>query len=301
MNLLKIIIIIILFYFNSLAQLRPGAKQISLSHSDVALANDAYSIFNNPAGLSQQNWREFSIYYSPSPFGISKLANGSAVYHEPTDFGSFAIAYSNYGLNLYKESSLFVSYSRMISNNFFLGITLNYKTLSIQNYGNDSTVKILFGGLAYLSNNLRIGFALDNIARSTFGVSENQIPIIFDIGLSYNIIDELTINAALQKEIDMNSSIRIGVDYQIIKYLNLRVGAMNEPSSFSAGIGINYSFFEIDYAIFNHQDLGFTHQLGITLQFGSDKTRTQRIKDFLRKNWFETEGKDIFSCFTFNQ
>jgi hypothetical protein len=284
MNLLKIIIIIIIFYSNSIAQLRPGAKQIALSHSDVALASDAYALFNNPAGLAQQNWREISIYYSPSPFGISKLANGSAVYHEPTKFGSFAIAYSNYGFNLYKETSIFVSYSKMIFNNFFFGITLNYKTLSIKNYGNDNTVKILLGGLIYLTNNFRIGFALDNITRSTFGNSENQIPIIFDIGISYNIINELSLNASLQKEIEMNSSIRIGVDYQIIKYLNLRIGAMNEPSSFSAGIGINYSIFEIDYALFNHQDLGFTHQIGITLQFGKDKSRTQRIKDFLGKN-----------------
>jgi hypothetical protein len=285
MNLLKIIILfLIVFYLNCLGQLRPGAKQIALSHSDVALAIDAYALFNNPAGLAQQNWRELSIYYSPSPFGISKLANGSAVYHEPTKLGSFAIAYTSYGFNLYKENSIFVSYSKMIFSNFFCGITLNYKNISIQNYGNDNTLTLLLGGLAYLTNNLRIGFTLDNITRSTFGGDDNQIPIIFDIGLSYNLIDELSINIALQKEIDMNSSIRVGVDYQIIQYLNLRIGTMNEPSSFSAGIGINYSIFEIDYAIFNHPDLGFTHQFGITLQFGTGKSRIERIKDFLEKN-----------------
>ena len=77
---------------------------------------------------------------------------------------------------------------------------------------------------------------------------------------------------------------RIGIDYEVIRYLNLRIGAMNEPSSFSAGIGINYSIFEIDYALFNHQDLGFTHQFGITLQFGGDKTRNERIQKYLSEN-----------------
>lgn len=280
----KIILILLIFYFKSFGQIQPGAKQISLSHSDIALASDAYALFNNPAGLAQQNWREISIYYSPSPFGIDKLANASAVYHEPTKFGSFAIGFTNYGFELYKENNFFVSYSKMIFNDFFFGATIGYRNISIKNYGSDNTITLLIGGLTYLTNRLRIGFVIDNITRASFGNEDNQIPITFDFGISYNLISELSINAALQKEIDMNSSIRIGIDYQIIKYLNIRIGAMNEPSSFSAGVGINYSIFEIDYALFNHQDLGFTHQIGVTLQFGTDKPRSQRIKDFLGRN-----------------
>ncbi len=280
----KILLILLVFCVKIFGQIEPGAKQIALSHSDVALASDAYALFNNPAGLAQQNWREISIYYSPSPFGISKLANGSAVYHEPTKYGSFAIAYTNYGFELYKENVFFVSYSKILFNNFFLGATLSYRNISIKNYGNDNAFILNIGGLAYLTNQLRIGFVLNNITRASLGNEDNQIPIIINYGMSYNLIHELSINATLQKEIDMSSSIRIGVDYQIIKYLNLRIGAMNEPSSFSAGVGINYSIFEIDYALFNHQDLGFTHQIGVTLQFGTDKPRNQRIKDFLGKN-----------------
>lgn len=284
MNLLKkIILILLVFYVKSFAQIKPGSKQISLSHSDIALASDAYALFNNPAGLAQQNWREIGIYYSPSPFGINKLANGSVVYHEPTRFGSVAIAYTNYGFELYKENNLFVSYSKMLFKNFFAGVTISYKNISIKNYGSDNSFTFLIGGLTYLTNKLRIGFVVDNITRASFGNKDNQIPMAFGFGMSYSLIPELSINAALQKEIDFNSSIRIGIDYQIIKYLNLRIGAMNEPSSFSAGIGINYSIFEIDYAIFNHQDLGFTHQIGVTLQFGTDKPRNERITDYLRK------------------
>ncbi|MDA3859641.1 MAG: hypothetical protein PF445_00295 [Melioribacteraceae bacterium] len=282
MNLLKkIILILLVFYAKSFAQIKPGAKQISLSHSDVALASDSYALFNNPAGLSQQNWREFSIYYSPSPFEISKLANGAAVYHEPTEYGSFAIAYTNYGFELYKENNFFVSYSKRILQNFFVGVTLNYQNLSIKNYGSDNSITLMVGGLTHISQNFRIGFAIDNITRSTLGEEDNQIPMVFNFGLSYTLLSQLIFNAAIEKEIDKNESLRIGIDYQIIKYLNLRIGAMNEPSSFSAGIGINYSIFEIDYGLFNHQDLGFTHQIGITIQFGGVKSRIERIKEYL--------------------
>lgn len=282
MNILKkIILILLVFYFKSFGQIKPGAKQISLSHSGVALASDSYALFNNPAGLSQQNWREFSFYYSPSPFGISKLANGAAVYHEPTIYGSFAIAYTNYGFDLYKENNFLVAYSNRFLQNFFIGITVSYKNLTIKNYGNNNALTVLVGGIAVITKDLKVGFAVDNLTRSSYGKDDNQIPMIFDFGFSYTFLSKLVFNAAIEKEIDYNTSLRVGFDYQIIKYLNLRIGAMNEPSSFSAGIGINYSIFEIDYGVFNHQDLGFTHQIGITLQFGEDKSRIERINKYL--------------------
>ncbi len=276
--------ILLTIQFTSSAQINPGAKQISLSHSTVAQANDAFAIFINPAGLAQQNWREIGIYYSPSPFGLSKLANGAGVYHEPTSIGSFSIAFLTYGFDLYRETSFLVSYAYNLSNNFFMGLSLNYNNLKIEGYGNDNSIGVSFGGLAYLLENLRLGFFVDNITRSTYGDEKGQIPTTFDLGFSYDLISSLTFNAAIQKEIDQDASIRFGIDYEIIRYINLRLGAMNEPSSFSAGIGINYSLFEIDYAVFNHQDLGFTHQFGVIIQFGDDLPRTDRIKKYLGIN-----------------
>ena len=168
--------------------------------------------------------------------------------------------------------------------NLSIGATLGYHNLSIKNYGNSNSLTLLVGLLAHVSNNFRIGFAIDNVTRSSIGQEDNQIPMVFNFGISYTLLSKLVFNTAIEKEIDKNASLRVGIDYQIIKYLNLRIGAMNEPSSFSAGIGINYSIFEIDYGLFNHQDLGFTHQIGITLQFGNDKRRLQRIKDYLKEN-----------------
>jgi hypothetical protein len=67
-------------------------------HSDVVLKPTTFlRLFNNPAGLSQMNWREIGVYYSPAPFGLTELANGYVAYHEPTDIGSFAIGGMSYG------------------------------------------------------------------------------------------------------------------------------------------------------------------------------------------------------------
>ncbi|GAB4300179.1 MAG: hypothetical protein Kow0098_27290 [Ignavibacteriaceae bacterium] len=273
-------VVISVFSFLS-AQINPGARQISLSNSDVALSNDVFSVFNNPAGLSQINWREAGVYYSPAPFGLSELANGYVAYHEPSDFGSFAIGGMTYGFDLYRESKILLGYSYNYENKFFAGLTFNYHTVSIQNYGNDAAFYLNIGGLAYIADELRWGFFIHNINRATFGNEEDQIPLIFNSGVSYFIIPELSLNIAMEKDIRYNVSLMGGVEYQLIKYITLRTGFSDEPSGYSAGIGINYSFISLDYALFTHQDLGLTHQAGMILSFGPDISGSEDAIKFL--------------------
>ncbi|MBK7629612.1 MAG: hypothetical protein IPJ23_02630 [Ignavibacteriales bacterium] len=281
MKLYYTIIIICALTLSAYSQYNPGAKQISLSNSDVALSNDVFSLFNNPAGLAQMNWREVGIYYSPAPFGLSELANGYVAYHEPTSIGSFAIGGMSYGFDLYRESKFSLGYSYNYSNKFFAGITINYQTVSIKNYGNDGAVFFNLGGLAYISDVFRLGFSFQNVNRPTFGNEDDQIPVVFNSGLSYDIADELTINFALEKDIKYKASFQFGINYDIVEYLSLRTGFSNEPSKYSAGIGINYSMFSLDYAMFTHNDLGLTHQAGVIICFGREQDRHKSIKENL--------------------
>ena len=281
MKLSHTIIIICTITISAYSQYNPGAKQISLSNSDVALSNDVFSLFNNPAGLSQMNWREVGIYYSPAPFGLSELANGYAAYHEPTSIGSFAVGGMSYGFDLYRESKFILGYSYNFQNKFFAGLAINYQTVSIKNYGNDGAIFFNLGGLAYITNIFRIGFAVQNINRATFGDEDDQIPMIFNTGLSYDVIDDLTVNFALEKDIKYKAAFQFGINYDIIEYISIRMGFANEPSKYSAGIGINYSMFSLDYAMFTHNYLGLTHQAGVIISFGRDENRNTTIKKYL--------------------
>jgi hypothetical protein len=281
MKIISTIIIICSLTLSAYSQYNPGAKQISLSNSDVALSNDVFSLFNNPAGLSQMNWREVGVYYSPAPFGLSELANGFVAYHEPTQFGSFAIGGMSYGFELYQESKLSLGYSYNYLNKFFAGITINYQTVSIQNYGNDGAIFLNLGGLAYVSNILRLGFSIQNVNRASFGNEDDQIPIIFNTGFSYDVVDEFTLNFAVEKDIKYKASFHFGISYDIIEYLSLRTGFSNEPSKYSAGIGINYSMFSLDYAMYTHNDLGLTHQAGVIISFGREAERNKTIRKHL--------------------
>jgi len=281
MKLANTIIIICSLTLSAYSQYNPGAKQISLSNSDVALSNDVFSIFNNPAGLSQMNWREVGVYYSPAPFGLSELANGYVAYHEPTSIGSFAVGGMSYGFDLYRESKFSIAYSYNYLNKFFVGATINYQTVSIQNYGNDGALFFNIGGLAYISNKFRLGFSVQNINRASFGNQDDQIPMVFNTGFSYDVDDELALNFAVEKDIKYKASLQFGIIYDIIEYLSLRTGFSNEPSKYSAGIGINYLMFSLDYAMFTHNYLGLTHQAGIIISFGRELERNKSIRKYL--------------------
>ena len=263
------------------AQYNPGAKQISMSNSDVALSNDVFSLFNNPAGLAQMNWRELGIYYSPSPFGFSELANGFIAYHEPFDFGSIGVGAMTYGFELYRENKISVGFSYNYLNKFFAGAAVNLHTVSIKNYGSDNTFYLNIGGLFYLTQNFRLGFSVQNLNRASFGNEKDNIPLIYNTGFSYGVMEDLTFNLAVEKDIRYNYSLRGAIEYYLLEYLSLRSGFSNEPSSYSAGIGINYSYFSLDYAFFTHTDLGLTHQAGLIISFGSEGSRNEKIRKYL--------------------
>lgn len=263
------IFLVILWSTVYFPQINPGAKQVSLSNSDLAKCGDVFALYNNPAGLSQIKWREIGIYYSPAPFGLSEMSNAFAAYSEPFSFGSIALGAMTYGFDLYRENKFTAGYSFNYQDKFLAGVSFNLHTVSIKNYGHASAFYINAGGIANLNNFLRWGFFLENINRASFGNDDNQIPVVFNTGFSYDVLKNLTLHLALEKDIIQNASVKFGLEYNLIKYLSLRTGFANEPSKFSAGIGINYSPFRFDYAVFTHQELGLTHQFGLILSFNS--------------------------------
>jgi hypothetical protein len=262
--ILSFLLLPVKIYF---AQENPGAKQISLSHSDVALTADPFSIFNNPAGLSEVKSNLVGFYYSPSPFGLSELANGFGAFSKNTNLGVFSLGFMKYGFELYKETKIALGYANNFAEEFLYGLVINYKNISIKNYGSKGFVFFNAGGIAKLSNEINIGFSLENFSRTTVNDEANQIPVVFWFGMSFKIISDLTLFAAVQKEINFDPSLRFGAEYSLIDFLQIRFGTSREPDTFSGGVGITYLPFQFDYAVSSHPDLGFSHQFGLSASF----------------------------------
>ncbi|MFA6977854.1 MAG: hypothetical protein WC209_00920 [Ignavibacteriaceae bacterium] len=277
----SVLFLFLLFATGSIAQQNPGAKSISLANADVALSSDAFSLFTNPSGLAQMNWIEGGVFYSPSPFGVKELSNAFFAASIPTEYGSFGFGVTTYGFELYKENKFVLAYANRYAKNFFYGVSLSLNHLSIKNYGVDNAFTFALGALYYISSNLRFAFAADNLNKASWGKEKNQIPTVYKSGLSYDVLPEVSMNLSLENEVGFNPSLQCGINYDINEYFSLRSGFANEPAKYSAGIGINYSQFEINYAIFTHQELGLTHQFSVLVGLEILENRTGKIRKYL--------------------
>jgi hypothetical protein len=275
-----LLLLIILCPFLS-AQVLPGARQTALCNSDIAVSDDIFAIFNNPAGLSQIGWREIGVYYSPSPFGLNELANGFAAYSEPTGLGTFSLGAMTYGYSLYRENKFLLSYSKQIVKDIFIGAAVNYHLVSIRNYGSDGAVYFNIGTLAYFTPDVHFGFSIMNLNQATFGSEDDQIPMVFNMGFSFSYSDALLLSLSLTKDNRYKTSVNGGLEYLIRELLFIRSGISTHPFQYSGGTGIHLSHFTFDYAFFLHQELGITHQISFIFSFSSYINRTSTIKKFL--------------------
>ena len=269
MNNYKWIIILALCNFCS-GQILSGARQTGLSYSDIALTGNIFSLFSNPAGVENISNPELAVFYSPSPFGMKELSTGYAAVTNDFEVFRATAGYSIYGFELYKENSFYLGLSKTFSGRIYTGFTLSLTNISIKNYGSTSVFRLNLGMIYSVSEFVNLGFTIQNLTRSKVKNDDKPMPVCYDFGVSVFPIKDISVNIAAEKEIYFETSFRFGIEYRIIEYLALRSGLTTEPDTFSAGMGIYYSFLNISYAFRNHNELGMTHQIELVINFPKD-------------------------------
>ncbi|MBN1632945.1 MAG: hypothetical protein JW917_02120 [Ignavibacteria bacterium] len=263
-----------------------GARAAALNGSFTSIADNSIAVFYNPSGLAQLTNREVSFYYSPAPYGLSELSIASFSYAEPTKIGTFGAGVKTYGFDLYREITGLVSYGNSFRNKIYYGINLNFYHLNIKNYNSASSFGVDIGTMAYLTSFLKWGFFGKNLTGSKIGESKERITQVYRTGFTIQPRTDLLFALEMEKDVKYPFSFRAGFEYTIIEYIDIRAGIGSEPTNFSAGVGFSYSLFQIDYAIQNHPDLGFTHQGGLTINFGglnAKKSARERLREVFGK------------------
>ncbi|NLT51654.1 MAG: hypothetical protein GXX85_12130 [Ignavibacteria bacterium] len=242
-------------------QILPGARQTALSNADIANGSNLFNIEVNPAGLNGISGTELGVFYSPSPFGMKELSTGYAVFSYGFENLRLSLGYSNYGFELYKENTLYFSAGKNLFNNFSAGISLSLTNISIKNYGNTNVFRINCGTIYSVRNDFNIAFSIQNLTNSKVKNDSQPLPVIYNFGLAYSPVKDISLNLAAEKEVRFNTSLHFGIEFIPIEFIALRTGIANEPDTFSGGAGIFYSRFNFSYAFKNHNELGITHQI----------------------------------------
>jgi hypothetical protein len=245
-----------------------GSRCAAMGGACAAVGSNEWAAFTNPAALRTIGARSLALFYAPQIFEIKELSNAAASYIEPTSFGTFALSASRFGLDLYNEARAALSYGDAIAEGVSFGVTLNYYSLSIQNYGSAGTFGVDVGALVDVSDNVQWGFVAFNLNAAKIGAEKEKLPQVFSTGVAYSPFGEATLAVGIRKDLRFPVEVHVGVEYEFIKMIALRAGTASEPSMMNAGVGIRYDFFRLDYAFSSHAELGITHLFSLALNVG---------------------------------
>ncbi|MHB2026962.1 MAG: type IX secretion system membrane protein PorP/SprF [Elusimicrobiota bacterium] len=199
-----------------------SARVMGLGNAFTAVADDAYSVYYNPAGLAQLPRPEFGTSYAKLYPGLSdnsNLQNTFLVYAQPIDGGKqggIGVGLDYFSLDsLYTETSLYASYGRdlfpeILHNKLYGGLSVKYLSRSI-NPGSLASQPISDTGQVLSSPDP----VLQNTSRSN---------VDMDLGLLYKLDPRWT----------------LGLDVQHLFEPNIAFGSTPDPLDRNYKIGAAY-------------------------------------------------------------
>ena len=280
-----------------------GARPLAMGGAFISVADDVNAIYWNPAGLTQLD--EFEVTYTRTInnrdlFNYNDFIGSAGRIDElGVSYGlgyiGEGIEFSQYDFDLEdtieieQSTNWFIlSLARDFSNSLSLGanirlMNMNYEVSSgFESVSDDDTnIAIDFSALYQFNEQLYAGILFQDFFETEFELFGEEIYFIRNIrpGVSFQPDDYLTLAFSiydLNDEFDRNIS--FGGELELIEITNLEILNSNKENVFlrggfyqenlTFGTGYKYEDFKFDYA-FLGGDLGDTHQLGVTYQFGS--------------------------------
>jgi len=232
----------------------------------VLTKNNVWSNFTNQAGLAEIN--QFTIGAgTENYFGIKELSTHTAVFALPVNGGVFGLNIAYTGFELYNETKIGLAFGKRLSKSFNVGIQIDYLGMYADESTNNSN-KFTFeiGAQKRLMQKLTLGAHIFNPIGVKLNEDEN-IPSIFKLGLRYDANDKVAIFTEGELESEQNAKLKLGLEYKIIKQLQLRTGFSTNPAKNSFGIGYTLNKMQLDIAVNRHQLLGYSPQFSVSSTF----------------------------------
>jgi hypothetical protein len=244
-----------------------GARVTALGHSGSALEAGAWSVFANPALLSEDGG-ELS-FYSIRHYGIAELTDMAAAGSMPLGGrrGNIGIGLHSFGFELYRESRFRLAYQNSYAGLEF-GLVPGLTHITIENYGSAMAFS-LDAGLAYtlIDDVLLFGARATNLNRARLGQAREELPRSLAAGLSYQLAERALLTGELFKDVRFPLSWRGGLEVRLINQLFLRGGITTEPLTYAMGVGYSLSRLSINLAAQQHYALGWSPGLDIGLHW----------------------------------
>jgi hypothetical protein len=269
MGLKKSYLVIVPFFMifsvfgqNAVEILPAGARSIGMANTGLT-HSDAWSIFNNPGSLARLQHSKMSTGYDHR-FQLNELTTIHAGLTISRSKYAIGLGASSFGGEEYNQRNLALVFSHQLGITS-LGIKVNYLQTSIEGFGRSANPVVEIGGVAELSPNLLFGAHIYNpIPINIDKTSENNLPIFMKVGLAFLINEKVNLNTEVEKDLLLPPLVKVGLEYQVLPILALRIGAQPQQKNIFYGLGFSPSRFEFHLASGQNLNLGRTFHFSLS-------------------------------------
>lgn len=241
---------------------------MGLANAHVTL-EDGWSIFNNVGAMGRLEATQANFGYDHR-LGMKELTTLAAGASLVREFGVLGISLSHYGGQLFHQQNIGIGFSNTLGIASF-GFKLNYLQSNIEGFGRSGSPILEFGGVASLGPNLLFGAHVYNFNRARFSkVSQDFLPTVIKVGLSYRTSGKLMVNVEAEKEIVLPPQFKMGLEYNLLQKFWARSGIHTNPNNIFFGMGFKPRQFHIDYALSQNYRLGYTHHFSFNYLFHAE-------------------------------
>ena len=265
-----------------------GAKVSAMAGAVVAEVGNDWSIFHNPAGLTEIDGSHFSagggkLYgYTWLPYYHLNGTISIPIFGK-TGFSLQQLETKYDGTVLSTEQTISIAQGFELqhdkNSSLSMGYTANLiqwemaKSAGISGDGTDgielggvNAITVDLGILATLREKYRFGVFLKNINSGAMGkgMTRHLLPRRINTGITY--IPLIGLSTSIVSEYLLgrdNLQIKSAIRYNLNSYLEIYIGAQSNPNRFGVGTTFKFNRQSISYGLLTHHVLPMTHQLNI--------------------------------------
>jgi hypothetical protein len=242
-----------------------GVKAIGMANAFAAVSDNCWAIGYNPAGLTKVRDAQCAAFLIPEQFGLQELKTTAFAMAIPFSCASVGIQVVKFGFDFYSETEIGLAYAQRVDKNISCGLTVHYLRVDIDRYGHAGAFNFNGGFMTQVSDGVEIGFSVHNLTAATLAATGERMPQLVNLGIGWSPLENFQISAEMEKDVRFPASIKIGLEKVVLSSVSFRAGMANNPDTYSFGIGIRCSILEFGYAGYSHPDLGWTHQIELSM------------------------------------
>jgi hypothetical protein len=263
----------------------PAAQAVGGAYT--AAANGAEALYWNPSGLAYGTGSQGRFAYQQI-WGASFLTHLAASGYTtlPRGFGGIGLSVQNLGTRdggatLANENEVALGHGFLLQHDIHSSLAFGYTLKMIQyslgesvadlsgnslQLGNATAFGLDVGATAQLWDRFRLAGAFKNINNPQMGgdgVRKRDLPRMLSAGVAYTPYYAVRTTFDLERIIYGETQFKAGLNAQVVEPLDLRVGVITNPNSFTAGFGFHWRELVLDYAFMYHPVLSPSHLIGI--------------------------------------